>query len=194
MSTQRDTKVINIVSGPGCGKTVTAALLFAELKMLGYTVEYVPEYAKRLIWLSEWDTLNNQHYVSTEQYKLLKSMMGHVDYIVTDGSLLHGLYYNKTNLDNTSDVLRTHRRILSYYKQFNNINLFLTRGSFKYETAGRQQTEDEARQIDIELQKILIDENIRYTRFTSDRSAVGDMVSHILATPERDLARDVSDV
>lgn len=181
MSTQRKAKIVNIVSGPGSGKTVTAALLFAELKMRGFVVEYVPEYAKRLIWLKDFDTLNNQHYVSTEQYKLLKAMVSEVDYIVTDGSLLHGLYYNGTNPDNTSNVLRTHRKILSYYSEFENITLFLTRGKFNYEQAGRQQNEIEAKIVDIELRKILDDERIDYTEFASDKASISMMIDHILA-------------
>ena len=44
------TKVINLVAGPSSGKSLVAALLFAELKMLHYKAEYIQEYAKILIW------------------------------------------------------------------------------------------------------------------------------------------------
>jgi hypothetical protein len=43
-----------------------ATLVFAELKILGHCTEYAPEYAKKLVWLKDWETLNNQHHVSTK--------------------------------------------------------------------------------------------------------------------------------
>jgi hypothetical protein len=44
----------------------------------------VPEFAKQLVWKKEFDILNNQYYVSTQQYILLKSMDGIVEYVITD--------------------------------------------------------------------------------------------------------------
>ena len=58
-------------------------------------VEYVQEYAKNLVWTKDFDTLNNQYYVTSQQDKLFSQMNGHVDFIVTDGTILHGLYYKQ---------------------------------------------------------------------------------------------------
>ncbi len=40
-------QVINLIGQLGCGKSLTAFLLFAKLKLSGRIVEYVPEYAKK---------------------------------------------------------------------------------------------------------------------------------------------------
>ena len=72
----RQTYVINIIGGPGIGKTTISALLFANLKIKGYICEYVQEFAKKLVWLKDYDTLNNQFFVSKEQYTLLKQIDG----------------------------------------------------------------------------------------------------------------------
>jgi hypothetical protein len=45
------------------------------MKIKGYNIEYVPEYAKQFVWMKDFETLNNQHYISTQQFKLFKSMI-----------------------------------------------------------------------------------------------------------------------
>lgn len=162
-----ETVVINLIAGPSSGKTTLAAFLFYKLKSMGYLVEYVPEVAKGLVWKGEFDILNNQHYVSSEQYKLLASLKNKVNIIITDGSLIHGLYYNRFNVDNTSNIDKTESKILEYYYEFKNINIFLERGNYEYETAGRMQTELEANQIDTILLHLMDKKNIPYTKMSA---------------------------
>ena len=88
----KKTILINLLAGPGTGKTTICALLFAKLKLLGYVVEYVQEYAKHLVWTKNYELLNNQYYVTQTQANLMENMIGSVDFIITDGSILHGLY------------------------------------------------------------------------------------------------------
>ena len=45
------TIIINMISGPGSGKSVLAAELFVEMKKQGYNVEFLQEYAKKLVWM-----------------------------------------------------------------------------------------------------------------------------------------------
>ena len=176
------TKIINLLGGPGCGKSTFSGLIYAELKLKGKTVEYVQEFAKNLVWLKEFETLNNQHYVSQCQYKLLKSIndTNEIDYIVTDGSLLHGLYYNRYNTENLSNVEKTEKLILKYYSEFKNINIFLKRGKFEYEQAGRIQNLEEAREIDYALKKILDELKIEYIEMDSDKSKLPEILEYII--------------
>lgn len=162
--------------------TTMTFLLYAKMKIAGAVVEHVPEYAKKLVWAKKFSSLDNQYHVSTKQYENLKSVYGCVQFVITDGSLLHGLYYNRNNPTNVSNVDLTHDKILEYYRDFNNINIYLTRGDFKYEQAGRIQTEDEAKQIDIDLRKILDDNGVEYRVFKSDESVVDEIVNHIFAS------------
>jgi len=172
----RTTYVINFIAQPGSGKSSVSASLFSQLKCheklkRKKSVEYIQEYAKQLVWTKNWDALNDQHYVSRKQYGLLKQMDGLVDIIVCDYSLLNGLYYNRFNPDNVSDVEKTHKYILDRYNEFVNINIFLNRGDFEYETEGRIQTEDEATQVGIDMKRMLQENNIYYTEFTADLSS-----------------------
>lgn len=156
--------IINIVGGPGIGKTTISALVFSLLKIKQEKIEYVQEFAKNLVWRGEFDSLNNQYLVSKEQHKIFAEVAKSVDYIITDGSLLHGLYYNRFNPHNTSNVSKTESTILECYNQFINLNIFLKRSeNIEYQTYGRLQTKDEAENIDGELMKILDEFNIKYT-------------------------------
>jgi hypothetical protein len=164
------TVVINLISSPGCGKSVFAALIFAELKMKGYTVEYVPEYVKSLVWKGDLQTIHNQYYVSTQQYVLLKAVDGKVDYIVTDGSLFLGLYYNRHWKENVCDVHKTEAKIKGYLSEFNNHYIFLKRGDFKYEQAGRLHTEEESAMIQDELKSLLLSEKVQFNEYISSKT------------------------
>lgn len=166
---QFNTKIINLIGGPGCGKSIFAWYLSGLLKLNRENAEYVSEYAKMLVYLEKWEVLNNQHQVSTYQYELFKAINGKVDYIITDGSLLHGLHYNRINKDNMSNVKKTEQKILEYYNEFDNINIFINRREETvYEQEGRIQTEEEAKIIDGDLRKMLIEFDLKSFEFDND--------------------------
>lgn len=172
--------VINFISGPSTGKSVMTSLIFAKMKMKGYNVEIVPEYAKQLVWTEEFDLLNNQYHVSYYQNKLLKALDGKTDFIVTDGCLLHGLVYNMINTNNTSDKDKTKKAILDWFNSSKNINIYLERNpNIKYEQEGRIQTKEEATHIDNLLKFQLFDNKIDYVSFISSEENVDSIIAHI---------------
>lgn len=177
------TFVINIIGAPGVGKTTISALLFAKLKLCGYVCEYVQEYAKKLVWMKDFDTLNNQYHVTKKQFELLQQINGHVDFIVTDGPLIHGIYYNKYNKDNISNIDKTEKYILDCFNKFNNINIVLDRidrVNRKYETEGRIQTEDEAKDIDIVLKHLLKINLIKYKNYPAEENSIQNIIDFII--------------
>lgn len=174
-------KVINFISGPGCGKTVMSALVFAELKMMHKSVEIVPEIAKWLIYKENFDKLNDQQYVSGMQYQQVKVLDGKVDYIVADSGIITGLYYNKTFKTNSSDVLKTQNTILKHNGEFDNIYIYLERNlEFQFQKEGRVHDEDESKIIDKELKYMLDEHGLKYKTFKSDRKSVKDIINYIL--------------
>lgn len=155
--------IVNILGGPGTGKTTVSSLVFGKMKIDRDNVEYVQEYAKNLVWRKDYDTLNNQYLVSKSQYEIFEQLSHSVDYIITDGSLLHGLYYNRFNKDNISNVEKTEKKILEWYDSFQNLNIFLVRNDkVKYMEAGRLQTKEEAKEIDTSLRDIFDELKIKY--------------------------------
>jgi nicotinamide riboside kinase len=176
------TKIINLVGSPSSGKSLIAALLFAELKMMHKRAEYVQEYAKTLVWQNRLDELANQYNVTTEQYKMIKSVNGKVEYICLDSPLLLGIYYNRYHPDNVSNVEKTEKMILDKIKEFDNIYIFIERNKeFPYEIEGRIHNEKESDDISIKLMEILKEFKIPYKSFRSDKSNIKEMIEYIKA-------------
>ena len=172
--------IVNLIGGPGCGKSVMAAQLFVDLKKnTKHKIEYFQEYVKPLVWKvldpnhkeraeDAMEQLNNQRLISSKIYQLLKIMSEQLDIIITDGSIFHGLHYNRSNKYNTSDQDKTEKFIIDKFNEFNNINIFLNRNNIDYEHEGRQQTYDEALYADKELKRYLQKYNINYLELRAD--------------------------
>jgi hypothetical protein len=174
--------VINFISGPGCGKSVCASLVFAELKMMHLKAEYVQEYAKSLIYEQRFEELNNQYNVSMSQYKSIKAVSEVVDFVVTDSPLLLGIYYNRTYPDNVCNVQKVENILINKLSEFQNIYIFLERNhKFDFETSGRVHTHAQSIQIDEDLKKMLTEFNLPYKTFLSDRTSISGILDYIFS-------------
>lgn len=142
------TKVINLYGGPGTGKSTTAAHTFALLKQAGVNAELVTEYAKDKVWENSFGVLANQVYVLGKQYHKMFRLIGKADVIVTDSPLLFSLYYGKSLNRPFKDL------VVSLYKSMDNIDIFLNRVKV-YNPVGRMQTEEQAKDIDLQLKQLL---------------------------------------
>ena len=141
------TKVINLYAGPGAGKSTTAAGLFYKMKMDLMSVELVSEYAKQLTWDGRHSILeSDQLYVLAKQHRKMVILKDKVDYIITDSPILFSLIYaSKEYPEEVFGDLVWH-----LYNQYENINIFLPRTK-PYVTVGRNQTEEQAKEIDLRV-------------------------------------------
>lgn len=151
-----ETLVVNLYAGPGAGKSTGAAYIFSKLKMLGITSELVTEYAKDKVWQGDKTTLQCQIYMSGKQAFRMMRVYGKVEVIVTDSPLPMGAIY--TDEKPIQDVC-----IYEGAKYKNQLNFFIERGK-DYDPKGRNQTLDEAKVIDERIKKLLVDNNIEYTK------------------------------
>jgi len=160
---ERTSVVVNLIGGPGAGKTTAALEIAAELKKDGYTAAYIPEYATELIADGQADLLDgtakHQREVFSEQLKRQRRYEGFVDFVVTDSPPLLSAVYGKE----VDDAFKS--EALASYKEQTNFALFIERGH-SYSSVGRLHSKEEAILIDRQLKDFLKDNNIYYGTYT----------------------------
>ena len=87
-------RVINLIGGPGCGKSTTAADLYSLMKKSGQSVELVTEVAKDYVWDESYKLLRDQIFIFGQQYHNQWRLRDRVDWVITDSPLLLNLYYS----------------------------------------------------------------------------------------------------
>lgn len=145
----KETLVINFIGAPGTGKSVIAADLFVRMKRMGLSVELLLEYAKELFWAERQATFKNEIYIFGKQYYRLTNLLGKVDYVTTDAPLVQKLYY--MNEDDTD----FRNLVLKEINKMNTLNIFLHKKDFAFETNGRNQSEEESKEISLKMLNIL---------------------------------------
>lgn len=158
--------VINLFSGPGAGKSSIASDLFALMKWKEYNVELINEYAKILTWEKRHDILRDQLYLLAKQNRMLERLKGQVDYVITDSPLLLCKAYAQPDYFKESFF----KFVDDLYDSYNNINIFLNRKK-KYFSIGRNQTEDEAKELDKKVKKILLESGKPFIEIDSTPTA-----------------------
>lgn len=164
--------VVNFFAGPSSGKSTTAAGVFSLLKLHGVNCEYVPEFAKDLTWENRHKTLKNQLYVFAKQQHRLWRLINKVDVVVTDAPLVQGLAYIGYNQSLT-------QTIVDQFNEFENVNFFLMRTK-RYNPKGRNQTEEEANDLDASIAHILVSNDIKFKDVAGDVEAINVVTTTIL--------------
>lgn len=160
-NSMKKTKVINIIGAPSAGKSTMAAKLFYELKVKGYTVELITEYAKDLVYEERHATFDDELYVFAKQNHRIHRCIGKVDFVITDAPIVQKLYYQPKEFD-------FRQTVMNVFNQYDNINFFLKRKGYDYETAGRLNTEEESERIHREMMQLLDKFGVRYEDITHD--------------------------
>ena len=150
----KNTLIVNLFGGAGIGKSTLMARIFSELKVQGYDCEMVTEFAKDLVWEKRTETFKDELYIFAKQNHRLFRVNGKVDIIVTDRPLLLTNAYNQDDKELCSLCLKT-------FNQYNNLNFLLKRQTV-YQENGRNQSEEEAMEIDKITQDLLKSNRINH--------------------------------
>jgi thymidylate kinase len=163
----KNTLVLNLMGGPGTGKSTHAAGIFYRMKRRGINCEYIQEYAKDKTWEEDHEnaereinfTKKCQPYVTSKQWYRIVRLLGKVDVVVTDSPIITGMLYQGFGCTPSWE-----KWVLETFAEFNNLNIFLIRDgeSHPYNPMGRSQTEEQAMEIDVKTRAILDDNNIPY--------------------------------
>jgi len=162
--------VVNLYSGPGGGKSTTAALLFGALKQRNINVELVTEYVKSWAYEKRPIGAYDQFYFLGKQIRRESLLYGKVDVIITDSPVLMGsLYAYKYSPLSVAEGVRS--AIMAFYRQsaadgHQHVHVMLNR-SYPYQTSGRYESENEAKQIDQDIKSLL--KQIKFPFIEHDR-------------------------
>lgn len=159
-------KVVNLLGGPGTGKSTTASDLFALMKWRNYNVELVNEFAKEATWEEHMTILQDQLYVIAMQNRRLYRIKDKVDYAITDSPLLLALAYTR------DDYFPNHFKnfVRELWDSYDNVNIFLNREK-PYHAIGRTQTENEARALDDKVKNMFVEFGIPFIEVPGDENA-----------------------
>ena len=142
-------RVINVIGAPGKGKSTCASGLFCKMKMEGYNVELVTEYAKDLVWSKRFMELDNQVYVTAKQFHRQYILRNEVDYIITDSPIILGTIYEKGELKWFEPL------VLELFNKFDNLNFFITENKGRYSNKGRLQNRTESDEVTAKIAHFL---------------------------------------
>lgn len=159
-------KVINLFSGPSAGKSTTRAGLFHLMKTSGESVEEVTEYAKDVTWEGTQVLLADQLFVLANQNRRLERLRGKVKYAISDSPLLLTInYVHPTYLPHTFKTMT-----MELWNTYENYNFFINRTK-PYNPEGRNQTYEEALQIDEDIKLMLKYHKIPYIEVDGNNDA-----------------------
>jgi hypothetical protein len=175
---------INLYAGPGSGKSTTAAWLFSELKVLGYSIELTSEYVKA--WSYSRRPINqfDQIYLLGKQMQYeYRYISNGVKNIVTDSPVLLSCIYAELYYPD----LGIHKPMTEIAQAYENshpgLNIFLDRGEKFYDSNGRYQTYEEAKMVDKLILDKLAETKTDFIKIPyNDREAI---LRHVIKTIEK---------
>lgn len=154
---KKETIVVNIIGGPGVGKSILASDIFSGLKRQSISCEISHEYIKKKLREKALKAVESQIYIFSKQLFQLFSLRDEVDVIVTDSPIILSAVYDKTKCSSLREL------VLKEYGKYNNLTYLLYRDeNVPYEEEGRYQDAVGAKEIDKKVLKFLNEENIEY--------------------------------
>lgn len=149
--------VVNIIGGPGTGKSILASEIFSKVKREGITCDVSWEYIKRKLREKALKVVQSQIYIFGKQQFQLFTMKDEVDVIITDSPILLNSVYDKSNCPLLKAL------ILNEYNKYDNLLYLIERDpSVTYEQEGRYQDLEGAKAVDNHLKQFLSDNEIEY--------------------------------
>lgn len=175
-----NTKIINFIAGAGAGKSTMCAGVFSKLKMQGIDCELSSEYAKELVWESRNETFKDEVYIFAKQNHRLFRLNGKVDVVLTDRPLIMSNIYNKYYNPNRKEFNDIFEKFVKVnWDMYDNINIFINRIK-EYNKNGRNESFEQAKELDILFKKYLDDNNIKYVCIDGNEKGVEDAFKYII--------------
>ncbi len=176
-------KIINLFGGPGIGKSTQASGLFTEMKKHHMSVEYTYEFPKEVAWEGNISQLKDQFFITANQHRNISRLYGKVEYIIVDSPIILGCFYEQRYGEGYPasfySMTGFSNFIWDLFKRYDNINILLKRNDETYDPNGRIQDLQEAREIDDDIRKTLIVNNIPFSEFNVGTNTAVDIFNYI---------------
>ena len=177
------TKIINVIGGPGVGKSTIATGIYTKMMQKGISCELASEYAKEVTWEENVKLFDNQIHLFAEQYRRLYRLLDKVDYAICDSPLiLNGVYLDFFQAKMKykffdEDYLYLQKQFFNEtFDQFNNLNFFIERNPKYHTMIGRVHTLSESIDIDKKIKEALLVYDPDYYICKGDTSEVIDAI------------------
>lgn len=169
----KNTLVVNFVGGQGSGKSTMMANLFSWLKWHNIDAEMCTEFAKELVWENRKDTFKDELYIFAKQNHRLERCNGKVEVILTDRPLILSVPYIDEYGDNYEENWKQAYKDLvdETIQRYNNMYIYLNRVK-PFNSNGRNETEERAREFDQHFRNILGNWCIQYDEFDGHENSV----------------------
>lgn len=149
------TIVINLVAGPGAGKSTITAGIFYRLKCSGIDCEMALEYAKDCVWNESYKNMQDQIYMFGKQYHKIWRLLGKVQVVIVDSPILLSTYYRSFESAYFDNF------VVEQYNKMFNVTYFLDR-NVEFVQNGRIHNEEQSKEIDGILNNVLHKYNIEH--------------------------------
>jgi len=150
--------VVNLIGGPGVGKSILTSEVFVELKRKFISAEISPEYIKKKLREGSMKAVQSQIYIFGKQQYQLFTMKDEVDVIVTDSPFVLSSIYDTSGCDELRTI------IMKEFNKYDNMTYFIERDTtVAYEQEGRYQDIDGAKEVDNNVKDFLKSNNIDFT-------------------------------
>jgi len=171
------TTIINLFGGAGAGKSTLMAFLYAHIKSSSEfpSIEMCQEFAKLLVLQGRTSMLDNQHYVTDNQIRMVKPFLGNVPLVVTDSPLLLGKVYAKDSQLKKEIAEKINNALCGT----NEINIFVKRNGIEFEQFGRVHTLEESMTKDEEIIQMLKAENKEVIIYDRTIDTIDDLLIKI---------------
>lgn len=147
--------VINIYGAPGCGKSTLAAGLFYKMKVNGFSVEIVSEYAKECVFEERFNIIKeDQLYIFANQNRKLFRLKDQYEYVIMDSPInLSNVYIQK---DSFYNVKLFEYLVNSTFYNYPNRNYFISLNeNFNFENEGRVHSFEISKQLERTIRDML---------------------------------------
>jgi hypothetical protein len=174
------TKIVNLMGGPGIGKSGIAAGVLYELKKRHISCDAPYEFPKVLAWDENHSAIKDQLYVIANQHRGIVKSWGKVDYIILDSpillSLIYKSYYKGNEYPSNLYKESFDKMVLDIHLQYNNLNILLKRGNGVHNEKERYQNLEQSIDLDNRIKNILDFNKLEYIEIEVNDDTVNNIL------------------